>query len=292
MATDPDTILNDPLANDPPAADPPVVANDQPAGDPPASDWRADLAGEDKELLGFLGRYHSREAGLKAWKKQHDEIRSGKYIKPLGEDATDEDKAAWNKFLGVPEKPEGYLEAVQKSGLVIGDDDKPALEKVLAKAHAVGAPPAAVNALVEGYYELVDEQEAALAEANDSFKQAGEEALLEEWGPDRRRNLNVVRGYIETLPEGVTEALLGGRDSAGMALANNPEVIKWLASLAMDANPLATVVPGAGTNAASAMADEIAALEQRMATDRVAWFKDERAQARHLELITARDRMK
>lgn len=258
---------------------------------PKETDWRSELAGEDKELLGFFGRYHSKDAGLKAIKKIHDDIRNGKYIKPLGEDATDEEKAAWNKLQGVPEKPEGYLDAIAKTGLVVGEDDKPALERVFAKAHEVGAPPAAVNALVESYYELVDEQEAQLSEADNQAKTEGEDLLRTEWGADFRRNMNVLKTHLDTLPESVSNAILTGRDGDGVRLANNPELLKWITSLALDANPLATVVPGTGAGAASAIADEIAALEKRMGTDRVAWFKDERAQARYQELITARDRM-
>jgi hypothetical protein len=249
------------------------------------------MAGGDDKLLGFLGRFHSKDAAVKAWKQQHDDIRSGKWVKPLDENASDEDKAAWNKLLGVPDKPEGYFEKLP-DGLVVGDDDRPGLERVLAKAHAAGVPSSAANAMIEGYYDWADEQIAAEAEANDNARKAGEDALRAEWGGDYRRNLNALQNHLQTLPEAVSEALLGGRDANGIALANNPAMIKWLASLALDANPLATVVPGAGANAGTAIAEEIASIENFMRTNRAAYNRDEAKQARLRQLYDAREKMK
>lgn len=295
MATSP-AILDDP-AGDPPPADPvatPPPANDPPAdpaaADPPANDdWRTQLAGDDKEALKFLGRFHSSDAAIKAWKKQNDDIKGGKYIVPLPENPTDAEIAAYRKQLGVPEAPEAYLENLD--GLVIGDDDKPIVGDFAKVMHGLNAPPSLVKAGIEWYYGQLEEQAAAEADAMAAAKDAGIEALREEWGADYKRNVNIVSTFVGTAPEAVSNALLHGKGPDGIPLGSNPEVIKWLAGLALEANPVATVVPGAGTNQASAIADEIAALEKRMTTDRSGYFKDDKAQARYLELISARDRL-
>lgn len=293
MATDPDTVLDDNGGN--PPADPaaaPAQTGPQPEPKEPANDdWRSTLAGEDKTLLGFLGRYHSKDAALKAWKQQHDDIRAGKYVKPLGDDASDEDKAAWHKMLGVPEKVEGYLENLP-DGLAIGDDDKPAVDTFLAKMHEAGAPKAASDAALQAYYAIVEDQAAAEVEAIDNHKAQAIEALKDEWGPEYRRNINIINNYMTGLPDDVQAAISGGRGADGMPLASSPAVLKWLAGLAMEANPVATVVPGAGANQASAIADEIAQIENLMRTDRAAYNRDSAKQARLRELYDAREKLK
>ena len=51
-----------------------VLKHDATAETKTEVDWRADMAGGDDKLLGFLGRFHSKDAAVKAWKQQHDDI--------------------------------------------------------------------------------------------------------------------------------------------------------------------------------------------------------------------------
>lgn len=269
------------------AADTAATTNDTDTTAKAANDdWRTEWAGEDPELLKFLGRYHSRDAAVKAWKKTNDELKSGKYLKPLPESPTDEELASYRKDNGIPEKPEGYLETLG-DGLVVGEDDRPYVDAFLAKMHGANAKPAEVNAALSAYYDIVDEQVAKQSEAAAQAKEASVEALREEWGGDYKRNVNVVNSFLSGLPEPVRNAIAAGRDDQNMPLGNNAEFIKWLAGLALEANPIATVVPGAGSNQASAIADEIAAIEKTMRENRGAYNRDEKMQARYRELINA-----
>jgi hypothetical protein len=251
-----------------------------------ADDWRARMAGDDDKLLGFLGRYQSEKAFVEAAKKDRETARS-KLGGKLPENPTDEDLAEYRKQNDIPDDPKGYLDKLS-DGLVIGDDDKPALEKVLAKAHAAHASPAVANAFIEGYYELLDEQAATQSEAVAANKRENDDALREEWGPDYRRNVNATDAYLATLPAEVSGAIVGGTDDKGMPLGANADFIKWLTGMALEANPLGTVVPGAGANQASAIADEMKAIEDFMRTNRSAYNKDEAKQARYRELIEAK----
>lgn len=300
MATNPDTIV-DPAAD--PAAAPPVdpatppvaadpAASPDPAPPSPANDdWRASLAGEDKDMLRFLGRYHSKDAALKAWKTTNDEIKAGKFIKPLGDDASDEDKAAWNKMLGVPEKVDGYLENLP-DGLVVGDDDRPAVDQFLNAMHEAGAPKAVSDAALAAYYSIVEEQAAEEADLIETAKQSSTDALREEWGADYRRNLNAMHNHLATLPEAVRDAFTGGRMLDGTPIGYNAEVLKWLTAQALETNPLATVVPNAGANQAGAIDDEIAGIEKVMRENRAAYNRDDKMQARYRELLGAREKLK
>ena len=308
MASAPPTIVEDepgaappppPVPPAPPAPPPPSPAPSPPpppppapAGDPPPSgdDWRADLAGEDADLLKFLGRHQSKATALKEFRQLHADMRSGKLRKPLGDDPTDDELAAYRKDMGVPEKPEGYLESLS-DGLVVGDDDKEAVDAFLAEMHSANAPAGVTNAALKAYYGIVEQQAAAEAEAMTNAKAASEDALRQEWGGDYRRNLNVMHSYLDTLPAAVKEAFTNGRMADGTPIGYSAEALKWLTGLATEANPLATVVPGAGANQASAVADEIAKIEGFMRTNRKAYNADEKMQARLRELYSARDKL-
>lgn len=302
-----DTGLLDPALGDPPAGDPPAPngggdppAGDPPAGDPPAGDpppsfklpedfdWRTHFAGGDEKLLKLAGRYQSPKALLEGTAQLRAKLSSGKVIEPLGDDATDEEKAAFRKALNVPDAAADYEKSLPE-GYVLGDDDKPRAQLLFDKMHAVNASPAAVNAALEVHQHLIEEQQAALADADAEAKDRAIEEMRDEWGADYKRNLNVAKSYLDTLPEPVANALKNGRGPDGMALANNPAIIRWLTAQALEANPLATVVPGAGANQASAIADEIASIKKQMGTP--AYAKNEPLQARYRELLAAQEKL-
>lgn len=266
----------------------PVVETTEPPVE--AKDWRSEWAGEDGEVLKFLGRHASPAAAIKEFKKIHGDLRAGKFLKPVDDNSTDEEKAAWRNALGVPATPEAYLEQLP-DGLVIGEDDKPAIERVLAAMHESGAPKPVVESMLSAYYDLVESQNAEQFEANDAARRETEDALRGEWGAEYRRNVNALTNFIGTLPESVGSVFLNAVDENGVNIANNPEFIKWAMSVALDKNPLATVVPGAGANQASAIAEEIASIEKTMRTNRTEYNRNDAMQARYRELITARDRL-
>lgn len=260
------------------------------SGDPPADDWRARLSGGDEKLLGYLARVPSEKALVERVKRHEDDVKAGKYLKPLPENPTDEELAAWRKQQGVPETPAGYLEALPE-GLVVGDDDKPFVEKFAESMFGVNAPPAIVGKAIEAYYGIVEAQAEAEIQAIREAKDRGIEVLRDEWGGDYRRNVNIITSYLSTLPEEVASAIHGGRGADGLPLGSNPAFLRWLAAQAMEANPVATVVPGAGANQASAIADAMAEIEKVMREDRGRYNKDEKMQARYRELIEAKGKL-
>ena len=292
MATAPEVIDTPDEPETPPdPVNPPAPANDPPGGEPesPAAeerDWRAEMAGDDEKLLKYLGRVASPKALVEKVKKHEDDVKGGKYLSPLPDDPTSEQLAAYRKQWGIPEKPEGYLENLP-DGLVIGEDDKPVIDQFAAAMHAQNAPPGIAQAAIAFYYDLAAKQAADDADMLATNKQANDDILREEWGPDYRRTINAVGSYLDTLPQGVASAFLNGTDDKGMPLGDNVEVAKWLAAKALQENPLLTVVPGAGANQAVAIAEEKAEIEKVMRTDRAKYDKDEKMQARYRELIEA-----
>lgn len=274
------TIVDDGKAPDAP----------KPDSTPPADDWRSRWAGEDEKLAGFLGRIASEKSLVEGYKRLHDDVKAGKYgVKPIGEDATPEDVAAYRKAFSVPEKPDAYLEALP-DGLVVGDDDRPYMSEFAEFMHSANAPKPVVDAAITWYYENLAKQDAAQLQLNDEARKSGEDALRQEWGPDFRRNTNITAQYLSNLPQAVQDAFNSSRMENGVLVLNNPEIVRWLADQALAANPLATVVPGAGANAGQAIADEIATIERTMRENRPAYNRDERMQARYRQLLEAREK--
>lgn len=255
-------------------------------------DWRARMAGDDKKLLGFLGRYPSERAFVEAAKKDREFAVQTRVVK-LPENPTDEEVAAYRKANGIPDEATGYFDAL--GDLTVGDDDKPVVEQFLSAMHETNAPPALVKAAVATYYQIVEEQQAAEADADRIMQSESVEALREEWGPDYKRNLNAMHNYLETLPETVRSAFTHGRGADGRPLGFNADVVKWLAGKALEENPLATVVPGAGQTSIQAVDARIAELEGKMGNRNSDYWRGplaEKQQAEYRDLITMRDKAK
>jgi len=253
-------------------------------------DWRARMAGDDKKLMGFLGRYTSEKAFLEAAKKDRETLAQTKLVK-LPENATPEEVSAYRKANGIPDEASGYFDAL--GDLTVGDEDKPVVEQFLTAMHESNAPPALVNAAVSTYYKIVEEQAAAEADADRVMQSESIESLREEWGADYKRNLNAMHNYLETLPEAVKSAFTHGRGADGRPLGFNADVLKWLAGKALEENPLATVVPGQGQTSAQAVDARIAEIETKMGNRNSDYWKGPMAakmQAEYRDLITMKER--
>lgn len=273
------------------------TGSDTPPADPDGGsgtwpeDWRVQAAGGDEKLLRRFERYASPKDALSALIQAQNKISAGLKPTPLPKDATPEQITEWRQNNGIPEDPSGY-EVKLPGGVVLGEADKPVVDEFLKVAHAGNMRPDQVNSVLNWYYEQQDIAEAERARADAVYRQNAEEELRAEWGGQYRLNVNLAMGLLDSAPADVKESLLGARLADGTPLGNHPGVLRWLANTSRELNPVATVVPGAGANAASAIEDEISAIERRMAEDRVAYFKDEKAQARYRELLNARSKVK
>lgn len=249
--------------------------------------WRENFAGDDKAKLTELQRYATPKAVLEGLFAAKERIRSGELGKPLPENPNEQEIAAYREAHGIPAEPKGYLENLPE-GLVIGEDDKPFFEKFAAKLHGINADPKVAHVAISFYNEIVEEQEAAVAEADLAAKQATEDALRVKWGPDFRANQNAIRGFLDTLPQGISETILSARDDQGRALFNVPEFAEWFAGLAREFNPVLAIVPGGGGAPGKSLDDEIAGIEKFMREKRADYNKDEKMQERYRQLLDAK----
>jgi hypothetical protein len=265
------------------------TATQQTQADPNKSwgdNWRQQYAGEDTKRLAQLERFASPKAVLDSLFAAQEKIRSGDLRAPLPENATPEQVAAYRTQNGIPEKPEGYFEKLP-DGLVIGDADKPLFNSFAEGLHKLNAPPQIAQYAVSWYNKLQEEQTAKLAEGDTAAKTATEDELRSEWGADYRANVNHIQGFLAQAPQGVAEMLGNARGGDGKAILNDPNVVRWLASVARDLNPIGTIVGGSG-NSGKGIDDEISEIEGFMKTNRNDYNKDEKKQSRYRDLIDAR----
>lgn len=218
------------------------------------------------------------------------ELKSGK----LPDKPTPEQIAMYRKEHDVPEQPDGYYEKMSlPDGLVIGEEDKPIVNQVLAAAHAVHAPPQIVNSMVAAYYKAREAEQAAQDDSDLDHKATSEDALRNEWGPEYRQNVNIVKNFlVNTFGEGAAR-ILGARLADGKPLGNDPEVLRPLLAVARELNPVATVVGHAGAATPGAIDDRLTAIKKMMGDRDGPYWKGPEAQKlqdEFLHLTRAKER--
>lgn len=278
----------------PPNADtsvPPPQDTSKPTGPTFGPTWRADIAGADEKAMKALERFATPQDLAKSYFEAQAKIRSGELAKPLPKDATPEQVAEWRKGNGIPEKPEGYREKLP-NGLVIGEDDVPIIDKVLAgPLHKHGIRPEAVHEVIQEYYKFQDEQVQAQQAADAQAKPVLETKLKEAWGADFQANANIYQSFIAGAPEGVREALTTARDNEGNFILYKPEVVSWLVQQAREINPAGHLTPAGNEGTPQTIQAEIDTIEKYMRTNRTEYNKDEKMQARARQLYAAREKL-
>ena len=265
-----------------------------PVADKPAVSWRDKIAGEDKTFLKSLSKYSDEAALGKAHQALLQKMSSGEYkqVIPYPDKGTPEQQAAWRKEQGVPEKPEEYIAKITlPNGIVPGDADKPALERLAKFAHGKNWTPDQHNAVLEAYYAEVDAVTKTRGEQDGGFKRESEDTLRTDWGNDYRPNLNAVKNLVSQAPKDVQERLFGGRTADGKLIGDDPSTLKWLAQLSREINPAASLLPPGSQNM-KGVSTELDTIRDFRRKDPDGYERDQKMQARELELLDADLRMK
>lgn len=250
------------------------------------------MAGGDEKMLAELGRYATPKDVNDARRAAAERISKGDIRAPRpADDAPPEQLAEWRKAQGIPEKHTDYKLEL-KDGLVVGEADKPLLDSFLQSQHAKDATPAEVNRSVSWYFEHQAAQIEARDNADAEYRSNQEEILRKDMGADFKRNVRIVNEFLQTAPPGVAEKIMGGRDHNGRLFAADAGVISWLTNLALERNPIASVVSGSGPAAIAAMETELAGLTKQMGDPKSDyWKKGEvgaKLQERYRQLVTAK----
>jgi hypothetical protein len=296
----PVTVAPVAVTNSEPAAAPAAPAPDaqQPGQQPeqPAQqkqDWREVVAGGNPQLLEHLKRFkHPADVG-KAYIEAQRLIRQGQHKQGTPpEGATPEQIAAWRKEAGVPDAPEKYTPQLPP-GLVLGTADKPVVDHFAKFAHAENWSEGQFNKVLGWYYQTQDalNMQRQDRDANQHIKAQAE--LRQAWGQDFTRNQNAMINFRDAhMPQDLQNRLFGGRTADGVMIGNDPQIIHWMASLAMEVNPQYSVVPAGSSDAGRSVNDEIAQIQQMISNNDPLYWKDEKKQARFRDLLEARDNIK
>lgn len=261
----------------------------------PAADWatmRAKYAGEDEKILKRLERYSSTEAALDALIAAQNKISSGSLKAALPKDATPEQLEEWRKDNGLPPTPEDYNIDLSQ---YFDDENKELVSSFLEASHTANMTPSQVEATMAWLAQQYEEADTAQYGVDEEAKNAASAKLKEEWGSEYTLNLNLVANLLNGAPEGVRDRLLNGRLSDGTPVGSDPAVARWLANIAREVNPVATVVPGSGGNAVQALESEMAQLNKMMGDYNSEYWKGpmaERHQSRYLELLRVKEKIK
>ncbi|MCK5235578.1 MAG: hypothetical protein KAR06_01220 [Deltaproteobacteria bacterium] len=162
-----------------------------------------------------------------------------------GEDASDVDKAAFAKALGVPEKPEGYDLVRPKDapeGIEFSDERDAAFKTMM---HGLGFN----QAQAQGVYDAWNNETAAsLKKGLDAYnaeKAEAKKALQDDWNNDYDKNVALSKQVLKVLE--VDETAFKGLHDEG--LTNNPHFARLLHSIAtkvLDDTTLHGGKPGGG----------------------------------------------
>ncbi|MGD9381875.1 MAG: hypothetical protein PVI03_05465, partial [Candidatus Thorarchaeota archaeon] len=193
---------------------------------------------------------------------------------------------------GIPVTADKYELSIEQEKL---ESEKEVIEDLLAMAYENNLPPKAANTAAEWYLKTKEKEEEARIEQDAEVKSASEDALRAEWGNEYRANVNRIHGLLDMAPEGVKDKILNARFPDGTPFGSDPDSLKFLIDLAVQINPVTTLVPGAGDNIAGAISDELKNLETMMGNKNSEYWKGPKAadnQKRYLELVRAQEKMK
>ena len=249
--------------------------------------WREQLAAGDEKAATRLQRFDSPEAIWRSYRAMEQRVSSGELKSVLPKDAKPEEVTKWRQENGIPESPEKY-DLKFDDGLVIGADDKPIIDTFLKVAHEKNYNNDQVKDAIKWYYGEVERQTQERETADQEASKQSQDVLRGKWGNDDRPNMNRVHALLDTAPL-AKDAF--AESWPGTPIGSSVPMLEYLAFLSRQLNPVGTVVPGAGANIGSAIADEIAKIEKVMKDDRKAYNKDEPMQARYRELLAAKERM-
>ncbi len=251
------------------------------------------IAGTDDKASARLQRFGSPTDVWTSYRALEQRLSSGEYKRAApAADAKPEDVAAWRKDNGVPEKPEGYFDGLPE-GVVIGEDDKKFVGVFAEAMHAEHTSAQAFGKTMAAYYKIQEMVHEEQAQSDANAKASTEDTLRAEWGGDFRRNITAINNWLGSSMDADTSALFASaRLADGTPVFSHPKLVQAFFRAAMEANPAATLVPGAGASAGKGIDERIGEIETMMRKDRRGYDRDEKVQAEYRQLIDARETMK
>lgn len=161
-----------------------------------------------------------------------------------GKDATAEQLSAWRKEQGLPETAQAYADKLAlPDGVVLGEADKPLVASFAERALARGVPQETFNDMVGWWYQQQAEQAQARVTRDNEYRFDSQQALMQLEGGDFKANCNARKAFYQEVPEEVRDLLYTARTADGRVLGDTPEFSAFIAKMARELNPAATLLP-------------------------------------------------
>jgi hypothetical protein len=251
-------------------------------------DWRERLAAGDESFKKIVSRYSSPETFAKAYGSLRQQLASGELIKKLPDNASEQEVAEWRAQMGLPEKPDGY-QLTRVMGYEWQEGDKENLNSFIAAAHGSNFTQKQLDTALDWYGKQVVAQEEKRFEQDTLAKQACEDHLRTEWGPQFRGNIGLMKRFIESdIPDGAGQALVNARLEDGSRLIDQPWFAKWMVQMAQDVHGEAAFA--GGSEGVASLASRKAEIEKIMSTDYPAYARDKNMQKEYAQIIEREER--
>tara|TARA_R100001443_G_scaffold110762_2_gene122918 strand:- start:2 stop:889 length:888 start_codon:yes stop_codon:yes gene_type:complete len=190
-----------------------------------ASSWTEGI--EDEKVRNLAGRYTTPAAMANALYEANREL--SQRVKMPGEDASDEDRAKFNKQMGVPESVDDY-EIAPPEGIdaeaFASEEYQAPIKSIIADMHAAGASQGVVNAMLSKYFELEMAGAAERNRVDTEHMQKAEADLRKEWGASYDENVAFANDYLSRSPDLIKLEL---RD--GSLLGSHPAFVRQMAEV-------------------------------------------------------------
>lgn len=258
------------------------------------NDWREKQAsayvgkneGEEytKEMK-RLQRFNSPLDLHKSYRELEKKASSIKQAPELPNDATPEQVAEYRKAAGIPDKADGYMDHVKD--MKIDDNLKPLVGKFFEDMHGKNASPEVVKNSLQSYFAIAEAQAQARLEADETAKVQSRSELQSEWGGEYKSNFNAIAGLMDQYPN-LKAAFSMARKEDGTPVGYDANVMRDLAMLSRELNPLHTIVTSGQGDKAKLVSDEISNLKGMMGSPESEYWRGpnaEKNQARYRELM-------
>jgi hypothetical protein len=262
-----------------PVVAPPAAIIDPAGATPPAEpavavqpnwpdDWRDKLAGEDKAYRTLLDRYADPGALAKAHRELQLKLSKGELKATTGmpDNASDEERAAWRKENGIPDKPENY-DVRLPNGMVLGDAERPIVNDFLQHAHQNNLPPTVVNVAMDWYMRFQEKQLADQREQDIGKRVQAEENLRADWGADYRPETIRLGEFLSKAPDDLGVDLVAARYPDGSIVGSDPRFVRWMAGIRRELDPMGSLVPAGTADPVKAGAARLGELKAMLNTE-------------------------
>jgi hypothetical protein len=227
--------------------------------------WRHDMAAGDKSFLKTLDRFDSPAALARAYRELTTKLSSGelKATKPLDENATSDQVAAWRADHGLPESVAAYVNSLRlPDGMIAGAADQPLLASFAEQAMNANLTAEQYNQAIGWYFATQERLLAERQRADAEFKAQSSASLVQEWGADYVLNRNMVAQFFDrNFPQQFNSEMLNARLPDGRMLANDPAFNRAILELAKFVNPPSSLLPNASGAGLSGVEGRIAEIE-------------------------------